>query len=432
MSRKVNVLSLFDGMGCGYLALRKCGVNVGRYVAYEVDKYCIATTTHNIKIIEHKGDVFDADFSDYRGFDFLMGGSPCTYWSIAKQDGKREKTFTGLGADMFNQYMRALEEVQPKFFIYENVASMSNDIREAICAEFGFDPIMIDSALVSAQTRKRLYWVGRRVGNEYVSVHVKQPEDKGMLLRDILDSVGYDINGNDKSYALTARYGGATPKNTLTHNQRSMVAVPVRVGSTPKRDGTPGTSQSNRIYSVDGKGVTLQTHRTGGANGGNCGLYAIPAPKEYAPPDEYKVVVTDHNIRATKPNASGAHATAQGYTVTFPNSKVGSVTSEHARKLNIIEPTKNRSVTYPIYRVKKGKIKIKGNIYPIKLKDGYYIIRKLSVRECMRLQTVPKRYEFPVSDTQAYRMLGNGWTVSVIAHLIESIRKEVRNGRVYS
>ena len=363
MSRKVNVISLFDGMGCGYLALRKCGVNVGRYVAFEIDKWCVQTTTHNIKIIEHKGDVFDADFSDYRGFDFLMGGSPCTYWSIAKQDGKREKTFTGLGADMFNQYMRALEEVQPKFFIYENVYSMSNEIKEAISAEFGFDPVMIDSALVSAQMRKRLYWVGRRVGNKYVPVHVEQPEDKGILLGDILEDGGYDINGNDKSYALTTRYGGATPKNTLQHKQRSMVAV--RVGSMPKRDGTLGTSQGQRIYSVSGKGVPLQAHRTGGANGANCGLYAVP---------------------------------------TIDNSD-------------------------DVYRVKKSKIKIKGKVYPIKLKDGYYTIRKLSVRECMRLQTVPKSYEFPVSNTQAYRMLGNGWTVSVIAHLIESIRKEVRDGK---
>lgn len=84
------------------------------------------------------------------------------------------------------------------------------------------------------------------------------------------------------------------------------------------------------------------------------------------------------------------------------------------------------TVKQPIYEVKDGMITVKGKQYPIKLVDGYYIIRKLTVRECMRLQTVPEWYEFPVSDTQAYKMLGNGWTIEVIAHLIKSIKKDMQ------
>lgn len=158
----MKILSLYDGMSCGMLAFKKLGIPVERYVAYEIDKYAIKVSSHNFPEIEHKGDVFEGDFTEYEGFDFLIGGSPCTYWSIAKSADKRETTASGIGWELFQQYVRGLKEAKPKYFIYENNKSMSAEIRASISEAFGFEPICINSALVSAQNRERLYWVGER------------------------------------------------------------------------------------------------------------------------------------------------------------------------------------------------------------------------------------------------------------------------------
>jgi len=124
----LKILSLFDGMACAMLALIEAGIKVGRYVAYEIDKYAVQTTSHNFPFIEHMGDVFEADFAQYKGFDILMGGSPCTYWSIA-QKSNRETEASGMGWELFCRYVKALDEAQPKYFIYENNKSMSRAIR---------------------------------------------------------------------------------------------------------------------------------------------------------------------------------------------------------------------------------------------------------------------------------------------------------------
>ena len=334
----------------------------------------------------------------------------CTYWSIAQKN-NRETEASGLGWELFSQYVRAVREVKPKFFIYENNKSMSNAIRESITKTFGFEPICINSALVSAQNRQRLYWVGKRnADGTYSKVDVKQPEDRGILLKDILNS-GDDLTTNNKAWTLTASYNGAVAWNTIERSQRNMivepvnitdtgksqtlkaqyyknsvanfcgytstygatgiaepVAEPIRVGALPRPNGELSTSQAMRVYSIEGKSVNLVSG--GGGMGGKTGLYAIP--------------------------------------VEFENDKPIKATSCVDGK------------TYTVYEVKDGLITIKSKQYPIKLIDGYYIIRKLTVSECKRLQTIPEWYEFPVSDTQAYKMLGNGWTVDVIAHLIKA------------
>lgn len=183
----MRILSLFDGMACGMLAMQSAGITVDRYVAYEIDKYAVQTSSHNFPMIEHRGDVFQADFTEFRGFDFLVGGSPCTYWSIAQKN-NRETEASGMGWELFSQYVRALHEAQPMFFVYENNKSMSKAIRESITETFGFEPVLINSALVSAQNRQRLYWVGKRnPDGTYSRVQVDQPEDRGILLKDILE-----------------------------------------------------------------------------------------------------------------------------------------------------------------------------------------------------------------------------------------------------
>ena len=173
----MNVLSLFDGISCGMVALERAGIPVDRYIAYEIDKYAIQVSEKNYPQIEHRGDVFDADFTEFKGFDLLIGGSPCTYWSIARNN--RETTPDGIGGQMFMQYVRALKESGCKYFLYENNYSIHKNIKAFISEQLGVEPIMINSALVSAQNRKRCYWTN--------IPGVCQPEDKGIMLESILE-----------------------------------------------------------------------------------------------------------------------------------------------------------------------------------------------------------------------------------------------------
>lgn len=167
----INVLSLFDGISCGMVALERVGIKVDSYVAYEIDKHAIQVSQKNYPQIKQCGDVKEADFTEYTDFDLLIGGSPCTYWSIARRPGlehERETVSSGLGWELFMQYVRALKTVKPKYFLYENNESMSEAIKEEITRQLGVEPLMIDSADFSAQTRKRYYWTNIPVKMDYV------------------------------------------------------------------------------------------------------------------------------------------------------------------------------------------------------------------------------------------------------------------------
>ena len=291
----------------------------------------------------------------------LIGGSPCTHWSIA-QTKNRETEASGIGWELFLNYRIARDKYKPDYFLYENNKSMSPAIREQITAELGVEPVLINSALVSAQSRQRLYWVGKRnPDGTYSQVPVEQSEDRGILLRDILETGA--VTWKEKAYTLRASAGTKQGvSNILRHIETNGrfgymgVAEPVRVGTIENdAKNQDHDSQQYRVYSPDGKRVTLCGN--GGGLGAKTGCYATPV--------------------------GGSDGKA-----------------------------------WPVYEVRDGFITIKGKRYPIKLRDGFYIIRKLTVRECMRLQTVPEEYVFPVSNSQAYKMLGNGWTVDVIAHIM--------------
>lgn len=387
----MKVLSLFDGMACGMIAMQLAGMEVESYDAYEIDKYAIKTAQHNFPTIKEHGDVFGADFTQYEGVDFLIGGSPCTYWSIA-QTKNRETVASGMGWELFSQYVRALHEAKPKYFIYENNKSMSKAIRASIDETFGFEAVLINSALVSAQNRQRLYWVGKRNDDgTYSKVPVEQPEDRGILLRDILET---GIAWHEKSYCITAtEYKGSNPQQTLTKRRRTMVAEPVACRCRGRVD-TSGNGYAKYECREDGKSNTLDTNTTNGAM--------------VAEPIEPRCVAQ-----------RGSH-------VNFTDVKSQTLSPTHIP--NVIEHKSDKK--YPVYEVRDGLITIKGKQYPIKLQDGYYIIRKLTVRECMRLQTVPEWYEFPVSDSQAYKMLGNGWTVDVIAHILKGLKEVKEDGKM--
>lgn len=293
------------------------------------------------------------------------------HWSIA-QTKNRETEASGIGWELFLNYRIARDKYKPDYFLYENNKSMSPAIRTQITAELGVEPVLINSALVSAQNRQRLYWVGRRnPDGTYSQVPVEQPEDRGILLRDILET-----STSKKGYALDPTHAEVLNMNPSGHGMNGAVIhcdgksrtittnkgegpkiiTPIRIGTIENDAKNPDhDSQQYRVYSPDGKSVTLCGN--GGGLGAKTGLYATP--------------------------------------VGGPDGKA-----------------------WPVYEVRDGFIAIKGKTYPIKLRDGFYIIRKLTVTECKRLQTVPEEYVFPVSDSQAYKMLGNGWTVDVIAHIM--------------
>lgn len=174
----MKVLSLFDGISCGMVALERAGIKVDKYVAYEIDENAIKISQKNYPQIEHCGDVTTADFAQYKDFDLLIGGSPCTYWSIARNHKERETTPDGIGGQLFMQYYRAIIKSKPKFFLYENNASINPQIKDFITEKLGTQPIKIDSALVSAQHRERLYWT---------NIPIAQPNDRKMYLNDIVD-----------------------------------------------------------------------------------------------------------------------------------------------------------------------------------------------------------------------------------------------------
>ena len=299
-----------------------------------------------------------------------IGGSPCTHWSIAKKQG-RETEPEGQGWELFQNYKIALKKFRPEYFLYENNNSISAAIKERITAELGVEPILINSARVSAQSRQRLYWTN--------IPGVAQPEDRGIVLRDVLES---GVCWREKSYTLRASAG---PHQGMSNIIRSITtngkfgylgaAEPVRVGTIESGTQTNHDSKPFRVYSLDGKAVTLQGEA--GGYGAKTGLYAVPIDPNFG---EFKAQITFD---------------AEGQMV-----------AEIEGRARVI------------YEVRDGRIMIKGEQYPIKLADGFYIIRKLTVLECKRLQTVPDSYIFPVSDTQAYRQLGNGWTVDVIAHIL--------------
>ena len=388
---------------------------------------------------------------------------------------------------------------------------------------------MINSALVSAQNRQRLYWVGKR--NEdgtYSKVNVEQPADRGILLKDVLDSaVAMGLTCNDKPYTLTASYDGACAWNTIERHQRNMVAEPVclRYERTEEakrcrkayeaHEIKHGYNELNELHPrPDGKTNTLTTvlkdnqimepvcvaergrmycgqpqHYEARTDGKTNTLTSVEKDNRVAEPISYCTdkniehlmrnfgskgkIVDEENKTPTLMAAAGmgggnhiyyADLIAEPINVTV-NGKAKTISASYAYKGDGERSLKSELFPdYPIkqtsnyvaesvkvgysgyaiefdddgkpikaigkdgkeitiYEVKDGKITIKGKQYPIKLKDGYYIIRKLTVSECKRLQTVPEWYEFPVSNSQAYKMLGNGWTCEVICHLINSCFK---------
>lgn len=303
---------------------------------------------------EHVGNLewLRGGYFENIGIDLLIGGSPCQDLSIAKSG---RQGLAGARSGLFFEYVRLLKEVKPKYFILENVASMSKEAKAQITEIMGVEPIMIDAALVSAQQRKRLFWTN--------IPGVTQPEDRGILLKHILESGEVD---RDKAYCIDAHYyKGTSWKQYIEKRKRQLVKLGV-IGK---------DSMGTRVYDANGKSKTLSAN--GGGWGAKTGLYMI-VPE------------------ATKKGFAIAED-GDSVDLSFPNSKT--------RRGRVGKKAKNL-MTSPNVGVFKSTV------------DGEYIVRKLTPTECERLQSVPDGYTEGVSNTQRYKTLGNAFNADVIAHIL--------------
>lgn len=216
----------------------RAGFKVKDYYAYEIEQNAIKISRYNYPSIQQCGDVFDENFSKYDGIDLLIGGSPCQFWASSKcsktAKKKREVKPDGEGWNLFMQYVRALHESKPKYFLYENNYGIGEEIQAAITKELGVEPVLLDSQLVSAQRRKRLYWTNIPIKGE--------PEDKGILVKDVI------VNDSELIKQFDDRI-----RNTL-----------VKCENYIKYDlsGKGHFSQQDRMYFLDNKAPTVPRCRT--------------------------------------------------------------------------------------------------------------------------------------------------------------------------
>ena len=406
----LRVLSLFDGMSCGQQALERIGVNVLEYYASEIDKHAIAVTMHNYPQTKQLGSVVDVDGYKLPKIDLLIGGSHCQSFSFAgKRKGMSTKCETEIltlehylelkaegyefegQSYLFWEYMRVLNEVKPKYFLLENVM-MGEKWEKVLSKAIGVNAIEINSALVSAQNRRRLYWTN--IGMQPMGLFgdlasiIQQPKDKGILLKDILESE-FDAKYylSEKTIATITRHGNKiidekeNPKQSCTihanyfkmggRNQQYIIHNMMPRSGDPKKGGTGHLSRT------DGKTYCLDT--------GNTNAVEIVAMRGR------EAVLTPKRTEFGK-------AIRKDY-------EAGNIETQR-KNIQQLEPRND------------GKTNCLTSVQKDNLVSNYKTIRRLTPLECERLQTVKDNYTSIVSDTQRYRMLGNGWTVDVIAHIL--------------
>ena len=324
----MNVLSLFDGMSCGRLALDRLGIPVTNYYAAEIDKYAIQVSEANYPDIIRLGDVCGVKAKDLPKIDLVMGGSPCQGFSFAGA----QLAFDDPRSALFFEFVRILKECKPKYFLLENV-KMKKEFLDIISQQVGAEPILINSALVSAQNRQRYYWTN--------IPEVEQPENRGVVLRDILEteSVSDEFRYSQKSIDYMNR---GNEKWQQAGNRRA-----------DRYEQTADKDKSFAITANWHKGVPYNYFKDGKRM------------------DRDSLVVEKSKIREkSKTVRSGGRGS-------YDRHEWDSVDEMHWRKLTPIE--------------------------------------------CERLQTVPDNYTNHVSNTQRYKMLGNGWTIEVIAHILKGV-----------
>jgi DNA-cytosine methyltransferase len=350
----MNVLSLFDGISCGRVALERANIKVKKYYASEVDKYAIQISKKNYPEIMQLGDINYWQKWDIPKPDLIMGGSPCQGFSFAG----KQLAFDDPRSALFFKFVEVLNYYKPKYFLFENVR-MKQDHQDVISKYLGVKPIVINSALVSAQNRVRYYWTN--------IPNVTQPEDRHIYLKDIID-VG--VVDRDKSYCIDSNYWkGGNLKQYFEKHRRQLVFNQCQQNGFLN---IKGQEKDNRVYEDIGKSPALLSHSGGGKH-----------------------------VKVLQTSLRGRRLTEDGKRRDDKNGKM-------VRGYEVRPDGKTCALTTV-------------------QKDNYvtedYVIRKLTPLECERLQTLPDNFSDGLSNHQRYKVLGNGWTVDVIAHILSFIKQ---------
>lgn len=452
----INVLSLFDGMSCGQIALEKAGIKVNNYFASEIDKYAQIVSKANYPNTIYLGDVRNVNAKDLPKIDLIIGGSPCQSFSFA---GKRKGMSTKDDQEIFTldyylqlkqegfefegqsylfwEYMRLLHECKPKYFLLENV-EMGEKWEKVLSKAIGINGIHINSALLSAQNRKRIYWTN--IGLQPTGLFgfpesiIKQPKDKGILLKDILES---EV---DAKYYLSDKMINFLNKNTNTQNEKGngFKFEPTEGNCKGKTITNPGKTRmdDNFIVASRGRNPENPKSRVSGLN-----TEQMLEPR-YDGKTNCLTSVQKDNLVLGCIKFGRTDEAKQIRKESMKNGK--DYTPFQAKEITYIDYDKMNTLTTAIskdnlilgcdyrhdegFRIRKGgksstlMARAREDKYGTGLVNINASIRRLTPLECERLQTVPDQYTNHVSDSQRYKMLGNGWTVDVIAHILSYIK----------
>jgi DNA-cytosine methyltransferase len=409
----INVLSLFDGMSCGQIALQKLGIKVNQYFAAEIDKHAIQVTQKNFPKTIQLGDVTKIKGSNLPKIDLLIGGSPCQGFSFAG----KQLAFDDPRSKLFFEFVRLKNECNPTYFMLENV-KMKKEFEIIISSYIGVAPIEINSALLSAQNRVRLYWTN--IANEPYGLFgdmqcvIPQPKDKGILLKDILQS-----NVPDKYY-LSDKMLNYFASRAANFNQGKVNIREEEGKASCLTSSMASCDISDNFIKIDTtlkKSVNQNKANCFTARGNSGGLHS-----------DMTLICVDANGRLDK-NKTNTLTSSYGKGIENYRTRPFILQIPEATKKGYIEVNPGECFDFenPKSETRRGrKMDNKSNFLMAKETDFMQYtkngkIRRLTPTECERLQTVPDGYTDSVSDTQRYRMLGNGWTVDVIAHIFSFI-----------
>ena len=377
----MNVLSLFDGISCGHVALDRAGINVKAYYSSEIDENAITVSKRHYPQIKRLGDVKTIKTAELPKIDLMIFGSPCQDLSIAK---KGRKGLAGDRSGLFWVAAKILKEIKPIFFLMENVVSMNNADRDTISTELGVQPIMINASLVSAQCRKRYFWT---------NIPVKKLEDKKIMLKDILLP---EAQIADKLWV----------KGKTLITKKSLKNEVIKLGHYEPN------SQGYNVYSDEGKATTVLAN--GGGLGANTGLYKIGHIGE-----------TDaqaNRVYSIEGKSQGLIANAGGL-----GGKTGlyAIGHEVVRRLDNDGKRCDADTTIPYTRRVECRTDEKCGTLTTVPKDNMVVtetrIRKLDPIECERLQGLPDNYTLGIATTNRLKALGNAFNVDVITHIVKGM-----------
>lgn len=448
----INVLSLFDGCSCGQVALQRADIKVNKYFAAEIDKHAIAVTMSNFPNTIQVGDVTKLKGSDLPEIHLLIGGSPCQGFSFAG----KQLNFEDPRSKLFFEYVRLLDEVKPRFFFLENV-KMKKEYQDVISETLLVEPIEINSSLVSAQNRKRLYWTN--------ILGVQQPEDRGILMKDIVheynDEIynedeflidaekvlsGCEIRRTEKDQVTTINprfengkqtyqhqrvyeTGGKYPALSAEQSGRFNVVVKIKIPEATKKGFVEvGEGEGVDLSFIESKTRRgrLMVDKTNCLTAANQDFCIVERLNEYIVPFDKTLQILDKEIQRGK--VGFFRKDSQSSRVYYIHDKAVTLTGESgggAAKMGqylfgCITPDR-------IEKRQNGQRFNDGRkFYTLTAQDQHGVliegyIRKLTPIECERLQTLPDNYSAAASEAQRYKMLGNGWTVDVIVEFFKKI-----------